>query len=742
MDARSASSAHDAAGCGGESETLGRARSRAGRSGLKAAPAPLQAAERYFQFSLLGLLGTGYLAIASSGLLDGLAHAAGLAALVLRAVAVAGWTRGRLTAHAAGALTFAALVLFPIDYLWVSASLPQSVLHLTFVLAGLKLVTASTNRDYAYLRAFATAELLVAAMIGPGPSFFGFLVLFLLFTVSTFAGGEIRRSSVAPGATARTGLRFFKRRLAVLSLALSGGIVTLTGGMFFVLPRTARATIGRFGASRYHLPGFTREIHLSEIGKIKQSSRPVLHARAYGGERLDGAYWRGGSLSRFDGKAWLAPPGGPTKLRVDRGVLELGRSAHPRAGREVAYRVELEEIAADTLFFAGSPETININLREVYGWRGGSMSVPRLPNGIGYSVYSFFEDGTAPARAAVTPLPENLRQDLLQLPAALDPRISALAQEMTQGAETDEERARLLERRLRHDYSYTLDLPSKPVIDPLADFLFVRKKGHCEYFASAMAVMLRTLGIPSRVAIGFLGGSYNALTGWQVVRASDAHSWVEAWLPSSGWTRFDPTPPDPHASSGEIAARIAMLSDAADQFWQNWVVSYDLPHQSALASRIERATSGLGLAGMASWLSAATGFWRDAGRPQLMWAALGLVAAAIVVAPLWRVLRTMARRRAGVRRLARGEGQASDATMLYQRMLTLLERRGFRKPACLTPAEFARALPMSEISILVEDLTSAYNEFRFGGRSEVAPRMMRLLERLQDTPSAPSAPRL
>jgi hypothetical protein len=257
-----------------------------------------------------------------------------------------------------------------------------------------------------------------------------------------------------------------------------------------------------------------------------------------------------------------------------------------------------------------------------------------------------------------------------------------------------------------------------------------------------MAVMLRTLGIPSRVATGFQSGTYNPITGWQVVRASDAHSWVEAWLPTSGWTTFDPTPADPRAGSSEIARRISMFSDAADQFWQNWVLSYDLPRQSALASRIERAAGALGLSGISGWFSAATGSWRQAVRLPLIWAVLTLGAAAILAISLWPGLKALARRHAGVRRLARGEGQASDATMLYQTMLALLERRVFRKPASLTPAEFSRALPMSEMSILVEDLTSAYNEFRFGGRRDVAPRMVRLLERLESLPRASSALRL
>jgi hypothetical protein len=112
------------------------------------------------------------------------------------------------------------------------------------------------------------------------------------------------------------------------------------------------------------------------------------------------------------------------------------------------------------------------------------------------------------------------------------------------------------------------------------------------------------------------------------------------------------------------------------------------------------------------------------------------VGAAILAIPIWPALKALVRRRAGVRRLQRGEGQISDATMLYERMLAVLARSGFRRPASLTPAEFARAIPLSEMSVLVEDLTAAYNEFRFGGRREVAPRMVRLLDRLESLPRA------
>ena len=103
---------------------------------------------------------------------------------------------------------------------------------------------------------------------------------------------------------------------------------------------------------------------------------------------------------------------------------------------------------------------------------------------------------------------------------------------------------------LRRNFRYTLKLTGTPGRDPLAHFLFETRAGHCEYFASAMAVMLRAIGIPSREVNGFLPGEYNDLGGDYIVRASDAHSWVEAYFPGSGWITFDPTPPAPDSGYG------------------------------------------------------------------------------------------------------------------------------------------------------------------------------------------------
>src|SRR5205823_3471619 len=123
--------------------------------------------------------------------------------------------------------------------------------------------------------------------------------------------------------------------------------------------------------------------------------------------------------------------------------------------------------------------------------------------------------------------------------------------------------------------------------DPLGDFLFVTRRGFCEYFASAMAVLLRTQGIPARVATGFQSGYYNDVSGTWVIRASDAHAWVEAWIEGRGWVTFDPTPPGVAPGSGNWLQsklkRMNMYLDAADTAWQQWVMAYNPGQQATLA---------------------------------------------------------------------------------------------------------------------------------------------------------------
>ena len=153
-----------------------------------------------------------------------------------------------------------------------------------------------------------------------------------------------------------------------------------------------------------------------------------------------------------------------------------------------------------------------------------------------------------------------------------------------------------MEEYLLNRYAYSLELPHERAGDPLAHFLFERGEGHCEYFASAMAVMLRSEGIPARIAAGFYGGVYNPLTGLQVIRSSDAHSWVEAYIERYGWLTFDPTPPVSDMAAGGWLT-YWLVWDAVESSWTNWVLDYDVNSQLSLAQVVQAKTRA------AAWIS-------------------------------------------------------------------------------------------------------------------------------------------
>ncbi|PWT97012.1 MAG: hypothetical protein C5B51_32205 [Terriglobia bacterium] len=689
--------------------------------------------ERFFQFSLWGLVASGYLAVAGSGYLDTPTIALTAVGLVLRAALIAGLLRLDISDRIATLLAVSYVAFFGLDYVLLSRDFLTATVHLVFFLAVVKILTARSNRDYLYTAAIAFLELLAAAILSVDFNFFLFLALYLLFAMAALTSGEIRRSMHKAVATARAGPGRFHPRLALLSASVTVGILGLTGGLFFLLPRTADAAFSRFISHRIYLPGFSNQVTLGEIGEIKTTSRPIMHIAIFSHEAPSGLKWRGSALTEFDGKRWSNPDPQEQRIAVENGYVDLRPAGPLPSGRRLNYHVDLNAVDTNALFLAGTPVRLD-HLRQEFVIRNdtGSYRMGRLPpQNAGYDAYSLLEDPpeNAPAADPYTVMALERRQRYVQLPR-LDPRIPELARAMAGSARTDLQRARAVELHLRRDYGYTLELPSREVADPLADFLFVRKKGYCEYFASAMTVMLRTLGIPARLATGFQSGIYNPISDLWLIRASDAHTWVEAWIPGHGWATFDPTPPD--ITGFSLLTKLSLYVDAAQTFWQEWVVSYDLGHQGTLSYRLEMGARRLGI----RWFDSLNGFQAGWRAYTLVWlrrygvALLALLAFAALMwafgPPLLRLLRV--RRRVRLVRL--GHGSAGDATLLYQRMLQILRKRGYQKPAWFTPAEFAASLHRTGLGATVAEFTTTYNECRFGGRTEVAPRLSHLLDLL------------
>ncbi len=699
----------------------------------------LASIERFFQFALLGLVASGYLAIAGSGYVDSPTVILAGIGLVWRAAIISGARRLQVPDLAVTIATIAYMVFAPIDYFLFSHTWITATVHVVFFVAGVKTLTARVARDYLFVAAVAFIELLAAALLSLSGTFFICMTVYLLCAVATLSASEVRRLGHTSHIIAKPERSYAPLRLALLSVLMTLGILALTAGLFFLLPRTANAALHFLASNRYHLTGFSNDVRLGEVGELKNDSRPVMHVRPLptaltGGNSGDlplNLKWRGLALERFDGHRWSTDPSTFRTVQPGRSGLVMVADdwQRRRVGTRMLYRVDIQNVDADALFVAGIPEFLNVGATRVSRSATGALRFGFVPaETVRYEVYSFLTSTGSSAEPRRVFLSGAEREQDLKLPT-IDPRIPALARAFTRGASDDAGRARLLEEHLRRDYGYSLDLPSEEPRDPVANFLFDRRTGYCEYFASAMTVMLRTLGIPARLVNGFQSGIANPYSGTLVIRASDAHTWVEAFLPQRGWTVFDPTPLNGRIPVQNMWTRLSLYVDAADTFWRDWVLSYDLGQQLTLASRVELTARHIQRNGFLDglhWIAAEARALFGVMRSRAIWLATVM---AFVLAGLG-VFRQL-RRTIPARKARLGKSAPKDATILYTRMLDMMKRRGYQKPGWFTAQEFAGSV-RADVTEELDRFTAAYYSVRFGGNSEDSRAMAAILERLSE----------
>jgi transglutaminase-like putative cysteine protease len=286
------------------------------------------------------------------------------------------------------------------------------------------------------------------------------------------------------------------------------------------------------------------------------------------------AMWKGLVFGEYDGRAWNAADEDAAVPAGDFPPYEYPiafRSLGPRARLTQTYYVETEQ--PNVIFAAGQPDTIWYDGGVSIDALGGVRTASTLTQGTVYSVVSTRGSASVDELRTIPhePPPDHLQQ-FLQVPDSVPERVERLARDITSGATTDVDKVLAIEDYLRRNYEYALDSPVPPLDrDAVDHFLFDADVGFCEQFASATAVMLRTLDIPARVVAGYAVGHRNSFSGYYEVRASDAHAWVEVWFPGYGWYEFDPTFAIPPADGGlersiplvgAIAAVVRTLRDA------------------------------------------------------------------------------------------------------------------------------------------------------------------------------------
>jgi protein-glutamine gamma-glutamyltransferase len=264
--------------------------------------------------------------------------------------------------------------------------------------------------------------------------------------------------------------------------------------------------------------GFSERMDLGALDGLLDSERRVLRVR---GGRTD--YLRGAVFDVYESGRWRRSGAAEreTQIRLDADPGPSAIDISSISGHESRFFLPLE--AEQLRATPGAVRMDDVGAVQPAGKREAALNVR-------------FALGSAAAPRLAPP-----RGSDLHLPRRVRHRLVALAGEWTAGATTNLDKLAAIESRLMRDYGYARAFVRSPRLDPVVDFLLLGRSGHCEYFASALALLARAAGVPTRLVMGYRVTERSPF-GYFVVRDRNAHSWVEAWVPGVGWTTHDATP--------------------------------------------------------------------------------------------------------------------------------------------------------------------------------------------------------
>jgi transglutaminase-like putative cysteine protease len=592
-----------------------------------------------------------------------------------------------------------------------------------------RLAHRKTAADYQQIAILAFLHLIAGTVLSSGLDygvvFFGFVIVMPWMLTLThlrkefetqhgvgtpMLEGELQSHQLTSGA--------FFGGTTLLALPL----FVLTAAMFFAFPRVGFGFLSNFGTRQMAVAGFGDDVELGGFGtirddptvvmRVKMSNRPTPPPRAIG-VRL-----RGTSFDQYSEGRWSRTHLAAENVQRTQDQYVLYR---PATSDDQEYEIILDPMEEAVLFIPegtvalGVPPTV----------RAGRNRYRKVTYSPGFDVrYRGLSEGPLTYKAYVgeevkgitESVPPILQTRYLETPAGYE-RIARLARELVGDATDPRAQAQMIERHLRRSYRYSLEQPDTRGKDPLHVFLFEAKAGHCEYFSTAMALMMRSLGVPSRNVTGFLGADYNPYGDYYAVRNGNAHSWVEI-LADGRWITFDPTPASGQvfASPSGLAIKVRQMVDAMRVRWAEYVVEFNIRDQA-------RA-----LQGIASWYRSFRGsrggrafdanesndeLGKVPFRPDWRWfvAVMGVFGVGLLLAR-WRQKRR--RQSQAGRRL---DPNRDRAVRLYLALEANLRRAGQARPPDVTPQEHAEELRRAGFLAAreVREVTDAYLATRFGG---------------------------
>jgi transglutaminase-like putative cysteine protease len=662
--------------------------------------------------------------------------------------------------------------------------------HWTIYLQLVKYSLPKTAEDDWFLFLLGLTQVLIGSVVNQGDMVGAWLLFWALLAVWVlglfFLQREKRRFQSGAGVVAVTvtgaqgsstddpyrGLidaPYLAATLRVLALTL------VLGGLFFLLlPRQAGATRNRPpGSMTRHLTGFDEEVKLGQLGEILENDNVVMSVE-FADENREPTrpkgepLFRGVTLVHYENGSW----------KQQHRSLQTIVSLKPFRNTSTALRpllwqfIKLESNDSPTLFAirpvlelqSTSPLSPYLNPID------GTIFRPEPRGPYNYEVLSDLRPN-APQDNEAAP-PEGRLKMLLEVPDRLKERLREIAlpqvRELAgEGKEGRIARAQALESYFRESgiFGYTLEMNVVDrTMDPVEDFLVNRKRGHCEYFAAALALLLRSVDIPARVVNGFKGGDWNDLTRSMNVRQKHAHSWVEAYVGNDDrnlpiWITLDPTPSADRDVSvshvGGFASRLRPLSDMVRYVWVFYVLGYDSTRQNRLLYEPIRYTVREVRRGYATlWYWTKTAFARlfDFQNISSFISIRGFFVSFIVlslVAFLGRLAGWLMRR---LLRLWRGpiddSAGLTAGILFYRRLAQLLATCDLERTPAETQHEFAvrasrflstQGEPTQAVADIPERVVDAFYQVRFG-HLELNPGTVNELETQLDLLQSRLAP--
>lgn len=436
------------------------------------------------------------------------------------------------------------------------------------ILLAIKSLENKKFRDYMQIYAISLFLLAGSALLSIGMEFIVYFIslIFLLTAAMVLltyytqdSNMELKTSTVS--------------KIVLKSFLITLMSIPLTMVMFIFLPRTNFPVFSFLNRGGIASAGFTDKVKLGVVANIQEDTSVILRVNM---DKVDEnlLYWRGVVIDYFDGNSWEAQ----NKEEADR------HSRLKITGKQVVQTVYLEPYENRYLFALDKP--VSISLRNLQRYTDVTYTLKeRSIMRIKYQALSTLTD--------FLPEEEIDRDIYLQLP---DKGLK-MTKDLVRNLFTEDEGGTIKAiLKFLSDGNFKYSLQNLPVSDnPLEDFLFKHKYGNCEYFASAMAVMLRMAGIPARIVGGYKGGYYNEIGKYYMVPQKNAHVWVEAHLKNKGWLRIDPTPAaienfvSPYKK--DFFFRAKLFFDTINYYWTAIVINYDLERQMLLFYKISSSFS-------------------------------------------------------------------------------------------------------------------------------------------------------